>query len=203
MKLILASSSPRRRELLAQIGVQFEVQSTDIDETPLVGEQASSYVVRMAREKAMACISLLQETQAFTIVGADTSVIVDDEILGKPADYCSAKEMLLRLSGREHQVMTSVCVATYNNGVTTKDPVINTQLVVTDVRFRPLSENQIQAYWDSGEPQDKAGAYGIQGFGVVFVESIKGSYSAVVGLPLAETAELLCSAGVDIWQKEY
>lgn len=201
MKLILASSSPRRSELLSQIGVQFNVQSADIDESPLPGEQASKYVVRMAQEKVLACLSLQQGDQGFVIVGADTSVIVDGDILGKPTDYYEAKGMLLRLSGREHQVMTSVCVATCNNGIATNNPDITTRLVTTDVCFRSLSESQIQAYWSSGEPQDKAGAYGIQGFGAVFVERIKGSYSAVVGLPLAETAELLSAAGVQIWQK--
>ena len=201
MKLILASASPRRSELLTQIGVQFEVQSADIDETPLAGEEASTYVVRMAREKVIACAALVQDAQEFVIVGADTSVIVDRDILGKPANYYEAKEMLLRLSGREHQVMTSVCVAAYNNGFTSQNPNITTRLVTTDVKFRPLGENQIEAYWNSGEPQDKAGAYGIQGFGAVFVDGINGSYSAVVGLPLAETAELLSSVGVSIWQK--
>lgn len=200
MKLILASSSPRRRELLDQIGVKFEVQSADIDETPETGEPAQKYVVRMAREKVLACVSLLKEPQNFVVVGADTSVIVDGDILGKPADYDEAKDMLLRLSGREHQVMTSICVAAYSNGIETDAPVLSSRLVTTDVKFRPLSENQIEAYWRSGEPQDKAGAYGIQGFGAVFVESINGSYSAVVGLPLTETAELLSAAHVPIWQ---
>ena len=201
MKLVLASSSPRRSELLSQIGVSFDVLSTDIDETPVAGEQASTYVVRMAREKVLACIALQQDTQAFTIVGADTSVIVDDNILGKPADYKEAKEMLLSLSGRVHQVMTSICVAVCNDGINTESPDITTRLVTTDVKFKPLNETQIKAYWSSGEPRDKAGAYGIQGFGAVFVESINGSYSAVVGLPLAEVAELLALAGVPVWQK--
>ncbi len=201
MELILASSSPRRRDLLAQIGVQFGVQSADIDETPLAGEQPSAYVVRMAREKVLACAASQQGSQAFTIIGADTSVIADDGILGKPQDYNDAENMLLRLSGRVHQVMTSVCIATYSNGIDTQEPTSTTQLVTTDVSFQTLNQAQIRAYWNSGEPQDKAGAYGIQGFGAVFVDSIKGSYSAVVGLPLAEVAEMLRSAGVPIWQK--
>ncbi|MFD2229659.1 Maf family protein [Alkalimarinus sediminis] len=201
MKLILASSSPRRRELLSQIGVSFDVMSADIDETPLASEPASEYVVRMAREKVMACTSSLEGLQTVTILGADTSVIVDGDILGKPDNYESAKEMLLKLSGREHQVMTSICVVTCSLGRTPESADLMTRLVTTDVKFRPLSEGQIQSYWNSGEPQDKAGAYGIQGFGAVFVDSIKGSYSAVVGLPLAETAELLSTAGVAIWQQ--
>ncbi|UZE95216.1 Maf family protein [Alkalimarinus alittae] len=202
MKLILASASPRRSELLAQIGVRFNVQAVDIDETPLPQEEASSYVLRMAREKVSACVALQQDDSSFSVLGADTSVIVDGEILGKPADFTEAKTMLLKLSGRVHQVMTSVCLVTCHSGINSGEPEINTQLVVTDVTFKSLSEDQIKAYWQSGEPQDKAGSYGIQGFGAVFVERISGSYSAVVGLPLAEVAEMLSLADVMVWDRQ-
>lgn len=201
MRLILASASPRRSDLLAQIGVQFDVQSADIDETPLPGEQASTYVARMAKEKVLACTELQHEIEGLAVLGADTSVIVDGDILGKPANYDEARSMLLRLSGRSHQVMTSICLATCRGGTDSKEAKLSARLVTTDVVFKPLSDEQIYAYWQSGEPKDKAGSYGIQGFGAVFVESIKGSYSAVVGLPLAEVAELLSSAGVQFWQK--
>lgn len=203
MQLILASASPRRSELLTQIGVKFVVKPVNIDETPLPKENASDYVVRMAAEKALACYEIEKVNRAVTILGSDTSVIVDGDILGKPADFSEARDMLMRLSGREHQVMTSVCVlvsGAYLSNAEGSEPELCTQLVTTNVKFKELSEEQIFAYWQSGEPCDKAGAYAIQGFGAVFVEAIQGSYSAVVGLPLAEVSEMLSSAGIAVWQ---
>lgn len=203
MKLILASASPRRSELLTQIGVKFLVKPVNIDETPLLEEHASDYVVRMAKEKALACYEIENANQAVAILGSDTSVIVDGDILGKPADFYEARDMLMRLSGREHQVMTSVCLVVPDASLSEakgREPEICTQLVTTSVKFKELSEEQILAYWQSGEPCDKAGAYAIQGFGAVFVEAIQGSYSAVVGLPLAEVSEMLSSAGIAVWQ---
>lgn len=199
MRLILASASPRRRELLRQIGVEFDVEAVDIDETPEVDESPLDYVRRMAEEKAKACWTNQQHDNAVAIIGSDTSVIIDGEILGKPADFQAAEAMLKRLSGRAHQVMTSVCLLVGDAG-SNSSPAIDCQVVTTDVYFKPVDEQQIAAYWHSGEPQDKAGSYGIQGFGALLVERIDGSYSAVVGLPLAEVGEMLKNAGIATWQ---
>lgn len=187
--LILASASPRRRELLQQIGVEFGCAPVDIDETPRADERPADYVARLALEKARAC----QQRQGggSVFLGSDTTVTLDDHILGKPENEQDAVRMLMRLSGRRHQVMTAVALV--QNGHE------QVETVVTEVEFRPLDEALCRAYWRTGEPCDKAGAYGIQGMGAVFVERIEGSYSAVVGLPLMETARLLESFAVPIW----
>lgn len=189
-RLVLASASARRRELLQQIGVSARVLPADIDESVHNGESASAYVSRLAIEKAEAVRHQLENDEVS--LGSDTSVVVGGKILGKPDSLTEARVMLHRLSASRHQVMTAVALA--GAGSTRH------RLVVTDVWFRPITDAQIDAYWASGEPQDKAGAYGIQGLGAVFVDRIEGSYSAVVGLPLAETAELLEEAGVPVWQ---
>lgn len=191
-RLILASSSPRRQELLAQIGVPFTVQVPAIDETPLVGEAPPAYVQRMAEEKARAVLA--QQAGDVCVLAADTSVIVDGLILGKPADAAEAKTMLLRLSGREHQVLSAIAVADQNR--------LNSHVVSCKVAFRTLTDAEIDAYWLTGEPRDKAGSYAIQGLGAVFVQAIHGSYSAVVGLPLAETAALLGEFAIACWQNK-
>lgn len=191
-RLILASSSPRRQELLTQIGVPFSVQVPAIDETPLVGEAPPAYVQRMAEEKALAVLA--QQKGDVCVLAADTSVIVDGLILGKPADAAEAKAMLLRLSGREHQVLSAIAVADQNR--------LNSHVVSCKVAFRTLTDAEIDAYWHTGEPRDKAGSYAIQGLGAVFVQAIHGSYSAVVGLPLAETAALLGEFAIACWQNK-
>lgn len=191
-RLILASSSPRRQELLTQIGVPFSVQVPAIDETPLVGEAPPAYVQRMAEEKALAVLA--QQKGDVCVLAADTSVIVDGLILGKPADAAEAKAMLLRLSGREHQVLSAIAVADQNR--------LNSHVVSCKVAFRTLTDAEIDAYWLTGEPRDKAGSYAIQGLGAVFVQAIHGSYSAVVGLPLAETAALLGEFAIACWQNK-
>lgn len=191
-RLILASSSPRRQELLTQIGVPFSVQVPAIDETPLVGEAPPAYVQRMAEEKARAVLA--QQAGDVCVLAADTSVIVDELILGKPADAAEAKAMLLRLSGREHQVLSAIAVADKSR--------LNSQVVSCKVAFRTLTDAEIDAYWLTGEPRDKAGSYAIQGLGAVFVQAIHGSYSAVVGLPLAETAALLGEFAIACWQNK-
>lgn len=191
-RLILASSSPRRQELLTQIGVPFSVQVPAIDETPLAGEAPPAYVQRMAEEKARAVLA--QQTDDVCVLAADTSVIVDGLILGKPADAADAKAMLLRLSGREHQVLSAIAVADQSR--------LNSQVVSCKVAFRTLTDAEIDAYWLTGEPRDKAGSYAIQGLGAVFVQAIHGSYSAVVGLPLAETAALLGEFAIACWQNK-
>ncbi|RDE19795.1 septum formation inhibitor Maf [Motiliproteus coralliicola] len=189
-RLILASGSPRRRELLTQIGVRFGTDSADIDETPLADEQAADYVERLALQKAQA---VAVRHPGIVVLGSDTSVICDGVILGKPADQQQGVEMLLRLSGRSHQVITAVALVAGE-----RQRVIR---VTTDVRFRSLSAEECRRYWQTGEPADKAGGYGIQGMGAVFVERIEGSYSAVVGLPLSETAALLAEFGIPAWQR--
>lgn len=191
-RLILASSSPRRQELLTQIGVSFSVQVPAIDETPLAGEAPPAYVQRMAEEKARAVLA--QQTDDVCVLAADTSVIVDGLILGKPADAADAKAMLLRLSGREHQVLSAIAVADQSR--------LNSHVVSCKVTFRTLTDAEIDAYWLTGEPRDKAGSYAIQGLGAVFVQAIHGSYSAVVGLPLAETAALLGEFAIACWQNK-
>jgi len=193
MALILASASPRRQLLLKQMGLQFSVAPMDLDETVQPGERPADYVQRMAREKALAGYRAIAASSWDALVlGADTSVVSGQQILGKPADRIGARAMLEGLSGRTHQVMTAVALAG-SHGVSVK-------LVVTDVAFRPLAQDEIDAYLETDEPWDKAGAYGIQGRGGIFVEHLAGSYSAVVGLPLRETAELLSEAGRPVWQ---
>jgi len=192
-QLILASSSPRRKELLEQIGVYFSCMPMDIDETPLVNEDGTAYVLRLAEQKALAAISL---SKGLPVLGSDTCVLVDGEILGKPENEEDAIRMLKRLSGRSHMVKTAVAVCCEKNS---KIQVLS-EVVETQVTFIQLSEAQIVNYVNCGEPMDKAGAYGIQGKAAVLVESIQGSFSNVVGLPLAETARLLEKMDVKIWQ---
>lgn len=185
-RLILASASPRRRELLAQIGLQFDVVVTDVDESRLAGESADAYVERLAISKARA-----GQRGNGVAIGSDTIVLVEDEILGKPRGPREGRDMLRRLSGRSHQVKTGVAV---HDGEHTESIVVTTR-----VRFRDISENEIDAYLQTGEGRDKAGGYGIQGIGSIFASSIEGSYSAVVGLPLAETEALLRMLNIDTW----
>ncbi|GAA0560860.1 nucleoside triphosphate pyrophosphatase YhdE [Rheinheimera aquimaris] len=179
--IALASSSPRRRELLAQLGVNYKLVKADIDETVLPAEAAAVYVQRLALAKAHAGLARLQHD--LPVLGADTVVVVDGLILGKPADFEQFRQTMLLLSGRSHQVMTAIALVSAKHQLT--------QLVSTDVTFRVLTEAEIRAYWATGEPQDKAGGYGIQGLAGRFVQRINGSYSAVVGLPLCETEQLL------------
>lgn len=193
-KLVLASTSPRRKELLQQIGVEFTQMSVDINEDVHVGESAENYVLRLAGEKSFAGFQKLafaaQENSI--VLSADTTVVCAGHILGKPETLSDCKAILMRLSAQEHSVLTAI-------GLHTRDKSIQ-KLVSTRVRFRKISEAEIEAYWKTGEPQDKAGSYGIQGFAAVFVESIQGSYSNVVGLPLCETAQLLNQFNIPLWQ---
>ncbi|WP_028764121.1 Maf family protein [Shewanella colwelliana] len=188
MRLVLASGSPRRKELLAQLGMgnrdfSFEILSADIDETHQAGEAATDFVVRLAKEKALAGLQLWSGTEAATALGSDTIVVHQGEILGKPQNEADAQRMLQTLSGHCHSVMTAVAVT---DGIKTVSC-----LVETKVQFCSLTEDDILAYIATKEPMDKAGAYGIQGLGGSFVQGIEGSYSAVVGLPLVETKTLL------------
>ena len=193
--LYLASGSPRRRELLTQIGVPFSTVSAAIDETPLPNESPVAYVERLAREKAFAGREQLRASiphHPFCVLGADTAVVLDDRILGKPVDQADALAMLMGLSGREHQVLTAVAINDAQR--------CETRVVCSRVTFRAISEDEASRYWASGEPHDKAAGYAIQGLAAVFVTNLNGSYSSVVGLPVCETAELLGHFGIPCWQ---
>lgn len=188
--LVLASNSPRRRELLLRLGVTFQVCPQDIDESVLDAEKPYAYVQRVALEKAQSALAVNPDA---LVLAADTSVIVDDQILGKPQDSADAAFMLTLLSNREHIVLTAITLA---DSLRQRSTVVR-----TTVNFRSISTAEMQRYWETGEPIGKAGAYAIQGFGAAFVESIEGSFSNVVGLPLFETAEYLQEFGVAIWQQ--
>lgn len=194
--LILASKSPRRRELLSQMGLRFAVCAVDVEECLGPGEAPADYACRVALDKARAGVAAIAATDRadLPVLGADTDVVVDGEILGKPADRAHALAMLRRLSNRTHQVYSAVAVVQRRDGV----EQVRTQLAVTDVRFGVVTPEQAEAYWATGEPADKAGAYGIQGLGAAFVEDIRGSYSGVVGLPLFQTCEVLRAFGLDV-----
>jgi septum formation protein len=182
--IYLASSSPRRRELLAQLGYQFTIITPDVEELRQPDESAADYVLRLSRQKAQAGTELVADCSVGAVViGADTIVVSDGDVLEKPHDLPHARQMLQTLSAGRHQVMTAVTVADSQHWLS--------ELVVTDVWFKALSEEEITDYWATGEPFDKAGAYGIQGIGGRFVSRIEGSYHAVVGLPLLETDQLL------------
>lgn len=187
----LASASPRRKELLTQLGVRFAIRVADIPETIQPGESARQFVQRLAHEKANKVWHSLAEDVRRPVVGADTVVVIDEHILGKPVSRADAIEMLGLLSGRTHQVLTGVAVVSQQDSV-----CVN----VSTVRFRVLDKSEIEAYWQTGEPADKAGAYAIQGFAAAFIEHLSGSYSGVMGLPLYESAILLRQHGVPIWQ---
>ena len=197
--LCLGSASPRRSELLRQIGVPHCVRSVDLDETAQPGEAPSDYVLRLAAAKALAvqAARAAAGAQALPVLGADTTVTIDGVVLGKPRDAAELAAMFGRLGGCEHEVLSAVAVATRDAGGA---PQVATRLSRTRVRFRAIAPGEAEAYWATGEPRDKAGGYGIQGLGAVFVEAIAGSYSGVVGLPLAETAALLRELGVPMWQ---
>lgn len=199
-RIYLASQSPRRRELLKQIGVDFEVlllrtdprRKVDVDETPHDSEPPEDYVLRISQAKAHAGLAALRfrNLPLSPVLAADTTVVVDGSILGKPADREEAVAMLRRLSGRGHRVLSAVALAF--------DDRVEVRLSETAVTFVPLSEERIRRYVFTSEPHDKAGAYGIQGHAGAFVQRIEGSYSGVVGLPLAETVELLQLAGYPV-----
>jgi septum formation protein len=186
----LASASPRRSELLRQIGVPFRVRPADIKEEQLPGETPESYVQRLAAAKADAVWGAVRAEQR-PVLAADTAVVLDGVVLGKPQDAAEAESMLGRLSGRAHRVLTAVALRDEDDRVTI--------LSASEVRFRTTTEAERLAYCATGEPFDKAGGYGIQGYAAVFVEELRGSYSNVVGLPLFETAALLARAGLKFW----
>lgn len=191
--IYLASQSPRRSELLTQIGISFEVLSIDIDETVQANEMAEDYVVRLAKEKAHAGWSSAKN-KAKPVLGSDTAVVINGQILGKPENHEDALRMLSLLSGQTHQVMSAVALASTQSNSTL--PELTAVISVSDVTFKVLSDFEIEQYAHSGECNDKAGAYAIQGLAAAFITHLSGSYSAVMGLPLYETAELLTKSGI-------
>lgn len=199
VQIYLASASPRRRQLLDQIGVTFASIRVTVDETPLPGEAPADYVARVALAKARAGWETAGRDQksyhqnprrrAVPVLGADTSVVVDGRILGKPRDRTDAVAMLMSLSAREHQVLSAVALVASQETV---------RVQTNWVRLRALSLSECQHYWDTGEPRDKAGGYAIQGRAAAFVAELRGSYSGVMGLPLFETVEMLKDYGVHV-----
>jgi len=189
--IYLASASPRRRELLTQLGVRFAVRVSDHPEQLDNDESAEQFVQRLASAKAESVWQSLAQDQRRPVLGADTVVVIDEHILGKPESCEDAQRMLGLLSGREHRVLTAVSLVGRQRSV-----YVN----VSSVRFRILDPAEIRAYWDTGEPRDKAGAYAIQGFAAAFIEHLEGSYSGVMGLPLYETSQLLRRENIPIWQ---
>ena len=189
LHLILASASPRRQQLLQQLGLRFITLRQDIDESLAAGEAPSHYVQRMAREKADSALRSFSSDPNAVIIAADTVVVFRQQVLAKPVNQSDAQRMLLMLADNEHRVLSAVTVAT----------TLRSQSALSESRvsFRAISALEAQRYWHTGEPVGKAGAYGIQGYAAVFVNRLAGSYSGVMGLPLFETAQLLSSFGID------
>jgi septum formation protein len=184
----LASGSPRRRELLQQIGVSFRVVGTQVDEAVLPGEAPAGYVMRLAAAKADAGWERSGDASRVPVLAADTAVVLDGRILGKPADRQDAEGMLWQLAGRTHEVLTAVALRSASG--------LQSRVSRSEVTFRDIAAAEVQAYWETGEPRDKAGAYAIQGRAAIFIADLRGSYSGVMGLPLFETAQLLGEAGL-------
>ena len=185
--LVLASASPRRRDLLTRAGVRFEVRPADIPEVQIAGESPSAFALRLARAKALAVASRLEGSPSQPVLGADTIVVVDQDVLGKPRNRDHAEELLGRLVGREHRVLTAVAVVAGGR--------VFDALVESMVRMRSATPEEIREYVAGGEPLDKAGAYALQGEGRRFVEQVTGSETNVIGLPIEETLALLREAG--------
>jgi nucleoside triphosphate pyrophosphatase len=188
VQFVLASASPRRAALLKQLGLTFAIEPGHVDESRHPGERAEDMVQRLALQKAAAGSA----DTSLPVLAADTAVVVDEVLLGKPTDRAEGLAMLTRLSGRSHEVLTAVAVV---QGARSE-----VRLSVSRVTFRSISSAEAAAYWATGEPSDKAGGYGIQGIGGIFAQRIEGSYSGIVGLPLVETEALLQAFGVDTWQ---
>lgn len=188
MKLVLASGSPRRRELLSTLGLEFVTESPGVDESRLPDEPPGVYVERIARDKAAAASG-----EGRVVIAADTAVVHEGKLMGKPAHPEEARSMLRRLQGDTHDVFTGLAVASWDG-----KPIIHSTVDVTEVSFMPMTDNEIADYVATGEPMDKAGAYAIQGLGGLFIDAIKGSPFTVVGLPIHLVSRLISSAGADI-----
>lgn len=188
--ICLASVSPRRRELLAQIGVPHSVAAAHVDESLLPAEPPADYVARLARLKAT---TVRERGEVLPVLAADTTVVLEGSVYGKPSDRADGLAMLAALAGKTHEVLTAVALATERS--------VTLRVNRSSVRFRDIERAEMEAYWQTGEPRDKAGGYAIQGYGAVFVAALSGSYSGVMGLPLLETAELLRDAGIRYWMR--
>jgi len=188
--LILASASPRRSELLNQLGLAHSIKVADIDETPFTHESPADYVLRVANKKSLTIFQ--QSPKNSVILAADTAVVLDKKIMGKPENLEHAISMLTNLSGNTHQVYSSVSV---------RGQKLQHIISISEVTFRHITEAEIKQYWDTGEPADKAGAYAIQGLASLFIESITGSFSGIMGLPLFETAQLLANEGIKVFNE--
>jgi septum formation protein len=188
-QLYLASRSPRRAQLLDQLGVDYAVLSVDVDETRASDEPPAQFAERLALDKARAGLLSVPAERPCPVLGADTIVVVDDTVMGKPADCAEAIDMLMMLSGRDHEVITAVALVGQHEAVVSQS---------SSVAFRTLTLDECVAYWDTGEPCDKAGSYAIQGLAAMFISRLEGSYSGVMGLPLYETAELMRQFGITI-----
>lgn len=186
--IVLASASPRRSELLNQIGVQADILPMDIDERVLPAESPRDYVVRLSKQKALAALDLRHDA---VVVGADTIVVVDQQVLGKPRDQADHARMFALLSGRTHDVFTAVTIADSTQ--------VHSALSHSQVTFAEVGAQEVAAYWRSGEPADKAGGYAIQGKGALFITNLDGSFSSVMGLPLETTGRLLAKFELDLW----
>lgn len=186
--IILASSSPRRAELLDQLGIKYRVKAVDIDETPLANESPTDLVQRLSLEKSQAV-----SNSTIPVLGSDTLGLIEDNLLLKPLNYAHAKSMLQKLSGQWHEIFTAVTVTSAKKSIT----ILNHNRVL----FRQITDDEIQAYWNTGEPQDKAGGYAIQGIAACFIEKIEGSYSGIMGLPLFETSLLLKQFGISVLKR--
>jgi septum formation protein len=191
-QLVLASASPRRLALLQALGIRVRQRAADIDERARPEEAADALVLRLAQTKARAGLAPEATCAGLPVLGADTVVVLDDVVLGKPVDRADGLRMLMALSGREHEVLTAVAVAVPEG--------VQVRLSRSRVSFREIAPDEADRYWQTGEPIDKAGGYGIQGVGGIFVERLDGSFSGVMGLPVAETEALLSAAGVDCWR---
>jgi nucleoside triphosphate pyrophosphatase len=192
--IYLASASPRRRQLLEQIGVEYRTRPAELSEAARAGEAPAAYVLRLAEQKANAVWQALEAGERRPVLAADTAVVIDDRLLGKPADERDALTALEQLSGRSHWVLTAVALR--------YEETLVSRLNRSAVTFRRTTEQERRAYCATGEPYDKAGAYGIQGLAAAFIEHIEGSYSGVMGLPLAETTSLLAPFGLPRWLAE-
>ncbi|WP_455210741.1 Maf family protein [Kaarinaea lacus] len=197
-EVYLASSSPRRRELLTQLGVNFAVLHPNVDESIMVGETAEQFVIRLALEKARAGWELVQQQAKSPrpVIGADTCIVLGDELIGKPNDKPHYDQVMNKLSGTIHHVYSAVAIT----GNAASGPAVEEKhrLSRSSVEFRKISAHEREIYWKSGEPADKAGGYALQGLAAAFVKNINGSYSGIVGLPLFETAEMLLQFGVNV-----
>ncbi len=187
--IYLASSSPRRRELLDQIGVRYACIDSGVEERLVPGESPEVFVLRLALAKARAGLRRIGDRTQLPVLGADTVVVLDDTVLGKPASPAEGMRMLELLSGRSHRVLTAVALTDGEREAS--------RLSVSHVTFRQTTQAEREAYWATGEPRDKAGGYAVQGRAAVFIEQLEGSYSGVMGLPLFETAQLLAEFGID------